>query len=273
DGEIYKAQLGINCGRFPDATAVALAADPGRTGHVPTLIPFVLRDRVEIPEDLSGLCVHSQHVTARDVALAPGGAYVEHAVLDLRRRRKPVAGANRRLHCRVPWTEHIHDHIRLTVLPKALNRLSCFRLEREQKGARCGIHHSVCITDAPVTKHVAFARTAADQAGHVIRPEETSIGGIDSVDASARIGHGHRAVDDDWSGLVADAVDYAVLEEPSRGKRFDVGPVDLVQVREPGSGEIQIVERPVDHRWRRRRLCREWRSEPRERLLRQYRGS
>ena len=90
-------ELGIDRRRFPDAAAVALAADPGRTGDLPALILLVLRNGVEVPQHLAGLGVDRQHVAAGNVALAAGAADVEHAVVDLRRRREPVAQADRRL--------------------------------------------------------------------------------------------------------------------------------------------------------------------------------
>src|SRR5689334_7175758 len=91
DGDIHEAKRWIDRRRFPDAAAVALAADPRRPGDVPTLIHFVLRPSVEHPEDFAGLCVHREHVASRNMALAAGAADVNDAVVDLRCRREPVA--------------------------------------------------------------------------------------------------------------------------------------------------------------------------------------
>ena len=73
-----------------------------------------------------------------------------------------------------------------------------------------------------------------------------AVGGVERVDAAARIGHVHRAVDDHRRRLIADAVDDAVLEQPARRQRGDVRGVDLIHRREPAAGEIEIVQRPVD---------------------------
>jgi hypothetical protein len=81
-----------------------------------------------------------------------------------------------------------------------------------------------------------------------------TIGGIDGVHAAARVGHVHRPVDDDRGGLIADPVDDAVLEQPARGQRLDVVPVDLIQRRIASAGQIEVVQRPVDGLRRRARL-------------------
>ena len=73
-----------------------------------------------------------------------------------------------------------------------------------------------------------------------------AVGGVERVDAAARIGDVHRAVDDDRRRLIADAVDDAGLEQPARRQRRDVRRVDLVHRREAAAGEIEVVERPVD---------------------------
>ena len=81
DRDVEQSQLRIDRRRFPDAAAVAFAADPRRAGDLPALILLVLRDRVEVPEDLAGLGVDREHVAARNVALASRAADVEHAVV------------------------------------------------------------------------------------------------------------------------------------------------------------------------------------------------
>src|SRR5262245_16431912 len=80
DRDVKQSQLGIDRRCLPDAAAVALATYPRRSGDLPTLILLVLRNRVEMPEHLARLRVDSEHVAARDVALAPRAADIEHAV-------------------------------------------------------------------------------------------------------------------------------------------------------------------------------------------------
>src|SRR5436190_13480292 len=86
DRDVHEAERRIDRGRFPNAAAVALAADPRRPRDVPALILLVLRHGVEDPEDLAGLGVHREHMAAGNVALAAGAADVDDAVVDLRRR-------------------------------------------------------------------------------------------------------------------------------------------------------------------------------------------
>ena len=72
------------------------------------------------------------------------------------------------------------------------------------------------------------------------------VGGIDRIHAAARVGHIHRPVHDDRRRLVADAVDDAVLEKPTRHQRLHVGSVDLRHRRVAGAGQIEVVQGPVD---------------------------
>ena len=208
--------------RLPDAAAVAFAADPGRTGNLPALILLVLRNGVEVPEHLAGLRIHREHVAAGDVTLAARAADIEHAVVDLRRRREPVAHADRRLDVGVALVQNVEDDARLAVLAERRDRLAGLRIEREDERAAGGVDHAVSVGHAAVAEDIALARAAAEQRGDVVDPEQMAVGGVDRVDAAARIGHVHRAVDDDRRGLVADAVDDAVLEQPARRQRLDV---------------------------------------------------
>src|SRR5204862_890514 len=72
DRRVQDTELRIDCHRLPDAAAVSLAADPRRARDIPTLIFFVLRNRVEVPENLSGLRIDGEHVSAGNVAFAAG---------------------------------------------------------------------------------------------------------------------------------------------------------------------------------------------------------
>src|SRR5439155_6019440 len=90
DGHVEQPELRVDRCRFPDAAAVALAADPRRTGHVPSLIPLILGNRVEVPPHLACLRVDREHVAPGNVALAARASDVEDAVEILRRGREPV---------------------------------------------------------------------------------------------------------------------------------------------------------------------------------------
>src|SRR5215471_1239209 len=70
DSHIEEAEIGINRRRFPHAAAVALTAHPCWAGNIPTLVFFVLRNRVEVPEHLACLCIDCKHMSTRDVAFA-----------------------------------------------------------------------------------------------------------------------------------------------------------------------------------------------------------
>ena len=122
-----------------------LRSPPTQVGPaiVPALILFVLRNGVEVPEDLAGFRVDGQHVAAGNMALASRAADVEHAVVHLRRRREPVAEADGRLDVRVSRLEHVQDHAGLAVLAEAWNRLPGLGVEREQERARRRVDHAV----------------------------------------------------------------------------------------------------------------------------------
>src|SRR5205823_240926 len=102
DRRVEDAELRIDRHRFPDAAAVSLTADPGGPRDIPALIFFVLRNRIEVPENFSGFRIDGEHVTAGNMAFAAGAANVEHAVVVLRRRREPVAKCDRRAHFWIP---------------------------------------------------------------------------------------------------------------------------------------------------------------------------
>src|SRR5262249_46779140 len=123
DGDVEEAELGIDRRRFPDAAAVALAADPCRPRDRPALIVLVLRDRVEVPQRFPALRVDGKDVAARDVALAARAADVYHAVVDLRRGREPVAERDRRRHLRKPLPDDIENDARLSVPAERRDRL------------------------------------------------------------------------------------------------------------------------------------------------------
>ena len=142
--------------------------------------------------------------------------------------------------------QHVEDDARLAVLAEARDRLAGLRVEREQERSGRGVDDAVGVAHAAVAEDVALARAAAEQLGHVVGPQQMAVGGVERVDAAARIGHVHRAVDDDRRRLIADAVDDAVLEQPARRQRLHVACVDLVERRVAGAGQIQVVQRPVD---------------------------
>ena len=143
DRDVEQPERRIDRRRFPDAAAVALAADPGRTGDVPALIFFVLRNGVEVPEDLAGLGVDRQHMAAGNVALAARAADVEHAVVDLRRGREPVAEADRAFTSGIALLEHVEDDAGLAVLAESLDRLAGLGVEREEERAGRGVDDAV----------------------------------------------------------------------------------------------------------------------------------
>ena len=158
DGDVDQPELGIDRRRLPDAAAVALAADPGRAGDVPALIPSVLRNGVEVPEHLAGLRVDRQHVTAGNVALAARAADVDHAVVNLRRGREPVAERDRRRDVGIALLDHVEDDAGLAVLAEGLDRLAGLRVEREQKRSGAGVDDAVGVADAAVAEDVAGLR-------------------------------------------------------------------------------------------------------------------
>ena len=245
DGDVEQPQLGIDGRRFPDATAIALAADPCWTGNLPSLIFFVLRHRVEVPEDLAGLRIDGEDVTTRNVALASSASDVEHALVHLWSGGEPVPHADGSLGVRVSRLEHIEDDAGLAVLAETGKRFAGLGVERKQEGAARHVDDAVGIADAAVAEDVAFSPPASEEIGDVIGPQQVAIDRIHRVDASAGVGHIHDLVHDDGCGLIADPVDDTVLEEPSWRERLHVGRIDLIQRRESTAGEIEIVERPV----------------------------
>src|SRR5262245_8168463 len=74
DCHIEQTQFRIDRRRLPDASAVAFAANPRGTCNLPTLVLFVLRNRVEVPQNLARLRIDGQHVSSWDVTLAAGAA-------------------------------------------------------------------------------------------------------------------------------------------------------------------------------------------------------
>ena len=75
-----------------------------------------------------------------------------------------------------------------------------FRIEREQKRSSRCVHDAVGVAHAAVAEDVAIQSRRAsfpfEEIGHVVRPQETTVGGIEGVDAPPGIGEIHRAVDD-----------------------------------------------------------------------------
>ena len=222
NGHIQQTELGIDRRRFPDAAAVALAAHPGGARDVPALIFFILWDRVEVPEHLACFRVDREHMAARDVAFAAGAADINHAVVVLRRRGEPVAQADRRFHFGESLVDDVEDHARLAALAEGRNGLPRFRIEREQKRSSRCVDHTVGVADAAVAKDVAFPASAANQVRDVESPEQVAVGRVHGVNTAARIGHIHHAVHNHRRRLVTDAIDDAVLEQPSRRERFHV---------------------------------------------------
>src|SRR5262245_18679507 len=161
DGHVEEAEIGINRRRFPDAAAMALTAHPCWAGNIPTLIFFVLRNRVEVPEHLACLCVDCKHMTTRDVAFAARRADVNHALVILWRRGEPVAESNRRLHLGESPPDHIEDDACLPVFAESWDRFSCFCVEREQKRSGCGVDDAFGVANAAITEDVAFAASTA----------------------------------------------------------------------------------------------------------------
>ena len=70
-------------------------------------------------------------------------------------------------------------------------------------------------------------------------------GSVNGIYTSAGVGDVHNPVDNDWSGLIADTVDDAVLEKPSWSQRFHVASIDLIRRRKSSPRKIKIVEPPV----------------------------
>src|SRR6185295_11042 len=138
--------------RFPDPAAIALAADPRRTGDLPALILVVLWNGVEVPEDLPRSGIDRQDVTAGNVALASCAADVEHAVVHLRGGREPVAKADGRRHLGKSRFEDVEDDAGLAVLAEGRHRLPRPRVEREQERAGRGVNDAVGIADAAVAE-------------------------------------------------------------------------------------------------------------------------
>ena len=249
DRHVEQSQLGIDGRRLPDAAAIALAADPGRAGDLPALILFVLRNRVEVPEDLAGLGIDGQHVAAGNVALASRAADVEHAVVHLRRGREPIPQADGGLHLRVSRLEHVEDHAGLAVVAEAWNRLPCLGVEREQERARrpcrprrsrsrrrgCG-RRSLPALPPPirlVTSYVHRRCPSAALTAYTL-PRES----VTYITPSTMTGvvwlltpsmtpcwKSHRGVSD-----------------------FTFEVLIWSSVRESAAGQIQVVERPVDRR-------------------------
>jgi hypothetical protein len=209
------------------------------------LIHFILGNGVETPLDLARLCIDGQHIATRNVTLASRAADVERAVVILRGGREPVANADGSLHVLVSWGEHVHDDARLAVLAKGLNGFAALRVKREEERAAGRVDDAVGVDDAAIAEDVALPSSSADQIGDVVGPQQMSVRRIERVHAAARIGHIHRPVDDDRSRLVADAVDHAMLKEPSRRQRLHVRSVDLIHGGITGARQVQVVERPV----------------------------
>ena len=205
-----------------------------------------LRNRVEVPDHLAGRGIHRQHVAARDQALAARRADVDDAVVDLRRGGEPVAHRDGGLHVRVAQPQHVEDDAGLAVVAEGLDRLAGLGVEGEDERAGGAVHHAVLVGDAPVTKDVALAPPAAEQVRDVVGPQMMPVVGVDRVDAAPRVGEVHHPVDDHRRGLVADAVDDAVLEQPARGQEVGVLRRDLVGLGVAAAVQIEVVQAPVD---------------------------
>ncbi len=184
-------------------------------------------------------------MAARDVAFAARAADVNDAVVHLRRAREPVAHADRRRDLRVALFQDVEDDVGLPVGAEGRDRLAALRIQREQERAGRGVDDAVGIGRAALAEDVALACPAADQLRHVERPQQVAIDRVHRIHAAARIGDIGRAVDDDRRRLIADAVDDAVLKEPSRCQRLHVRSVDLIHGGITGARQVEIVERPV----------------------------
>src|SRR5439155_17883795 len=106
---------------------------PCRSGDVPALVLLVLRNRVEVPQDLSGFRIDGDHVAAGNMALTARRADVDDPVIDLRRRRKPVAQADGGGHIRIPLPDDIEDDARLAVVAEPGDGLARSGVEREEE--------------------------------------------------------------------------------------------------------------------------------------------
>ena len=148
----------------------------------------------------------------------------------------------------------VEDDVRLAVLTEGGNRFAGLRVQRVHRGSGGGVDHAVGVDHAAVTEDEAFAASAANRVGDVERPEQVAVGSVERIHPAARIGDVHRPVHDHRRGLITDAVDDAVLKEPTRRQGFDVGFIDAVERGETAAGEIQVVQHPVCRRRGRRAL-------------------
>ena len=161
-------------------------------------IAFVLRNRVEVPDDFTGLGINREDMTARNETLATGRADVDHAVVDLGCRREPVPHRDCRFDIRVSLPEHIQDRARLSVVAESLDRLTrrC-GVEREDERAGGAVHHAIGVGHTAVPEDVALAPTPAQELCHVVCPHEDppfvagcrlslvmSVGGVERVHAA-----------------------------------------------------------------------------------------
>ena len=204
------------------------------------------RDRVEVPDHLARRRVHREHVPAGNEALAARRSHVDDPVVDLRRGGEPVAHRDGGLDIGIAQTQHVEDDARLAVVAEGLDRLAGLGVEGEDERAGRAVHHAVLVGDAAVTKDVALAPAAAEQVRDVVGPQMMPVVGVDRVDAPPRVGEVHHAVDDHRRGLVADAVDDAVLEEPARGQQMRVVRRNLVGLGVAAAVQIEVVQAPVD---------------------------
>ena len=184
DGDVEHAELGIDRRGLPDPPALASSANPGRTGNLPPLIGFVLRNRVEVPDDLSGLGINREDMTARNEALATGRADVDHTVVDLGCRREPVPHRYCRFDIRVSLPEHIQDRTRLSVVAESLDRFTRRGVEREDERAGGAVHHAIGVGHTAVPEDVTLAPTPAQELCHVVCPQVMSVGGVERVHAA-----------------------------------------------------------------------------------------
>src|SRR5678815_4295743 len=220
--DIEHSKLRIDGERFPHSTAVSLAANPRRAGDLPALIFCILRNRVEMPETSSRLRIDGHDVSPADMTFTPCGSHVDNAVVNLWGSSKPIARRNCRLRVGIPRLDDVQDHTRLSVAAESGNELPGFRVEREEKGSRSRVNLAVGKGDTAIAKNVAFFFSAPDQVRRVECPQEVAFRSIQRIHAAARIGDIHHAINDDWSRLVAHAVNDPGLEEPSRCEGLDV---------------------------------------------------
>ena len=250
DVEVDHAQLGIDGRLRPDASAPASARAPRILRELPPGVRGPLGNRCKRPLDGPGRGIERDQQAAADEVGAARRRHEDRAVVIQRRRGQAVSERPRvvdaaRIPVGVLQRQRVGDHGDRALPAERLRQPARRRVHGVEQRPDRGIDAAPAVRRPPAAGSARIGVPRREQGGQL---------GLDGPQPAARPGiHGEQpgavvevqhAVDDQRR-LLTDRVGVDV-QRPGRHETVHVGRVDLVERREAGVLEVEVVQRPAD---------------------------